>query len=239
VELEAMTTADVGRYLESGSTVALPAGSIEQHGEMAPLGCDALVAGAVCRLACEMSGTVMAPVLAYGMSESHTAFPGTLSLAPTTMTALVRDVACSLLSSGFTRILVLNSHGGNRGPLLSGLYEAAGEHPDARLRMLCYWELPGAAELEEELFPGGSGFHATAAEVSMLMHLRPGFRPVAPDCPVMDMPARGEVVGAAAWRRRFPDGPCGVDPKEVSAEKGRILLSHLADALAALLGGEW
>jgi len=235
MELEAMTTGEVSRYLERRSVVAIPAGSTEQHGEMAPLGCDALVAEAVCRLACERSGTVMAPVLAYGMAESHRCFAGTLSLTPMTMTSLVRDVACSLLSSGFTRIFVLNSHGGNRGPLLSGLYEAAREHPDARLRTLCYWELPGAARLEEELFPGGSGYHATAAEVSMLMHLRPGFRPEAPEDPVMDMPARGEVVGSKAWRRRFPEGPCGVDPDSLSAEKGHVLLEHLADATAGLL----
>ena len=230
-----MTTGEVSQYLERRSVVAIPAGSTEQHGEMALLGCDALVAEAVCRLACERAGTVMAPVLAYGMSESHMGFAGTISLAPMTMTALVRDVACSLLSSGFTRILVMNSHGGNRGPLLSGLYEAAREHSDARLRTLCYWELPGAAEMERRLFPRGSGYHATAAEVSMLMHLRPGFRPKAPEDPVMDMPARGEVVGAEEWKRRFPEGPCGVDPDSLSAEKGRVLLEHLADAMAGLL----
>jgi len=236
MELASMTTGQVESYLEGRTTVALPAGSTEQHGEMARLGCDALVAESVCRLACEISGTVMAPVLSYGMSDGHLDFTGTVSLAPLTMAAVVRDVASSLASSGFGRIILLSAHGGNRGPALTGLYEAVREWPDVHMRYLSYWELPGAAELEEELFPEGSGFHATAAEVSMLMHLRPDFQPVAPESPVMDMPERGEVVGAAQWRRRFPEGPCGVDPEQVSAEKGRRLLEHLAGALAGLLG---
>lgn len=235
MELASMTTGQVERYLEGRSTVALPAGSTEQHGEMARLGCDALVAESVCRLACEKSGTVMAPVLSYGMSDGHLDFAGTVSLAPMTMAAVVRDVASSLASSGFGRIILLSAHGGNRGPALTGLYEAAREWPDACMRYLSYWELPGAAELEEELFGGGSGFHATAAEVSILLHLRPDFRPQAPSSPVKDMPARGEVVGAAQWRRRFPEGPCGVDPAQVSADKGRVLLEHLAGSLARLL----
>ncbi len=237
MDLASMTSGDVERYLERRSTVALPAGSTEQHGEMARLGCDALVAESVCRLACERSGTVMAPVLSYGMSDGHLGFAGTVSLAPMTMAAVVRDVASSLASSGFGRIFVFSAHGGNRGPALTGLYEAARECPEAYMRYLSYWELPGAAELEEDLFAGGSGFHATASEVSMLMHLRPDFRPRAPSSPVMDMPRRGEVVGAAQWRRRFPEGPCGVDPAQVSAEKGHRLLEHLADALGRLLEG--
>jgi creatinine amidohydrolase len=177
----------------------------------------------------------MAPVLSYGMSDGHMDFAGTVSLAPMTMATVVRDMAGSLASSGFGRIFVFSAHGGNRGPAVTGLYEAARDWPDAYMRYLSYWDLPGAAELERELFPGGSGFHATAAEVSMLLHLRPDFRPTPPDSPVMEMPARGEVVGAAQWRRRFPAGPCGVDPSEVSAEKGRRMLEHLVESLARLL----
>jgi creatinine amidohydrolase/Fe(II)-dependent formamide hydrolase-like protein len=51
----------------------------------------------------------------------------------------------------------------------------------------------------------------------------------------MEMPARGEVVGADSWRRRFPEGPCGVDPSQVSAEKGGLLLEHLSRELAEIL----
>jgi len=236
MELFEMTVEDVQSYLRDRATVVIPAGSTEQHGAMAPMGCDTLVAEEICRRACRVSGTLMTPALPYGMSESHMGFSGTVSLAPMTLAAVVRDIVSSLAGAGFARVIILNAHGGNRGPALTGMYEAVREHGMLEARFLCYWELPGAMEMEEELFPGGSGYHATAAEVSMLMHLRPDFQPVAPKSPVMDMPGRGEVVGAAGWKSRFPEGPCGVDPTQVSADKGRRLLEHLSGALAELLG---
>ena len=53
------------------------------------------------------------PPLAYGRSVEHEAFAGTFTLSQETLTAVVLDVAASVARSGFRRLVLFNSHGGN------------------------------------------------------------------------------------------------------------------------------
>lgn len=238
MELSAMTTVEVAGYLERRRFALVPAGSTEQHGPLAPIGCDAAVASAVCLRAAEKTGVVCAPCLHLGMSSCHMAFPGTVSLEPGTMSAVVRDVLVSLAAHGFDDVLILNGHGGNREPCRAGMAEASRKAPGLRAGFMGYWELPGAAELERSLFGPHSGLHATAAEVSVYMHLNPGFRPEA-SALKMYPPSRepGTVLDSVEWKRRYPEGPAGVDARMIDAERGRVFLDFLVEALAGVIAG--
>jgi creatinine amidohydrolase len=55
----------------------------------------------------------------FGFSPHHRAWPGTITLSLTTFIAMLTDVAESLLRTGFKRLLIINGHGGNQGPLTS------------------------------------------------------------------------------------------------------------------------
>ncbi|MBD3370183.1 hypothetical protein GF402_07460 [Candidatus Fermentibacteria bacterium] len=232
MQLAEMTSPEVEEYLARKRSILVPVGSTEQHGALGPTGCDHLVAEAVCIEVGKRSEVVLAPVLPYGQSESHMAFPGTVSLSAVTMALMVRDIVESLYRTGFRDVLFLSGHGGNRGPVMSGLADASRSCPEAVLRYLGYWELPGIPEAEKRLFGEGRGLHASAAEVSMIMVLREGFQPSEDSLTRTARPRKGEVVSAPRWKRLNPQGPCDVDPELISRDKGREFFELLVRALA-------
>ena len=97
----------------------LPVGSTEQHGPHAPLGTDTLAAEAVARRGadgCERP-VVVAPTVPVGVAEEHRHFAGTLWVGEDTFRSYVRETVESLAAHGWTRVVVVNGHGGNVDPL--------------------------------------------------------------------------------------------------------------------------
>jgi creatinine amidohydrolase/Fe(II)-dependent formamide hydrolase-like protein len=86
--------------------------------------------------------------------------------------------------------------------------------------------------MQQRLFGNSNGYHATAAEVSMYMHL---FPPFSPDPKAIRQyppsPAAGSILSASEWKSRYPDGPAGVDAGLVSREKGRAMFEFLSSSL--------
>lgn len=60
----------------------------------------------------QATDTILAPSMNYGMSAHHASFPGTVTLTPGTFVGMVRDVASSLMDSGFTHVLFINGEVG-------------------------------------------------------------------------------------------------------------------------------
>jgi len=113
--LEWLTWPEVAAALDAGVRDALlPLGSTEQHGPHLPFATDTVIAEAVAeRVAERMDGVLRLPALPLGCASEHLSFPGTLSLAPETLEAILHDVAHALARHGFTRLLVFTAHGGN------------------------------------------------------------------------------------------------------------------------------
>lgn len=231
-----MTSAQVREYLESRSLILVPLGSTEQHGLLAPLSCDSAVVREICLRAAEAAGVICAPALQYGFSECHTGFPGTVSLSRRTLASIIEDIVRSLAPHGFGAFLFLSGHGGNRSAALTAMDGLRALYPRLRLEYKGYWNLPGAAVEEARLFDGRSGFHATAAEVSIYTHLFPDFQP--PPGAIRQYPpspAEGATLTADDWMKIYPDGPAGVDARQISPEKGAELLDFLCGSLAGVL----
>ncbi|MFQ6096655.1 MAG: creatininase family protein [Armatimonadota bacterium] len=93
--------------------VVIPVGAIEQHGPHLPVGTDAIVAGEVGRRLAQELGAYLLPVLAYGNSQEHLGFKGTVSLRPSTLALVIEDIIVSLRHQGFKRFVVFSTHGGN------------------------------------------------------------------------------------------------------------------------------
>jgi creatinine amidohydrolase len=245
--LEEMTWPEVQMALESGrTTVVVAVGAVEQHGPHLPLLVDAVRGD---RLAVEVArrlgDALVAPTIRVGCSEHHMAFPGTLSLRPSTLVALCTDYCVSLARHGFRRICLIPSHGGNFAPLrdmLRGLNEAVG----ADCRVQAYTDLRGfldvwIAAVDEAGAPADRvGGHADIAESSEMMVLRP-------DLVRTDRAEAGYVGGSddALFERIFRDGfrtvtPNGVlgDARGLSREIGERCLARSADAMASALGSE-
>lgn len=114
LDLSQMSWCEVKNRLDGGLRLAIiPVGSFEQHGPHLPLKTDFTLAyGRAMRIAALVDAVVV-PIVLAGLSGHHLDFPGTVSLQPETMVAVLRDAACSLAHHGIDRIVLLSGHGGN------------------------------------------------------------------------------------------------------------------------------
>jgi creatinine amidohydrolase len=95
--------------------VLLPIGATEAHGPHLPLFTDAVLSEELARraaLALEAGGrsVLIAPTLAYSVTEYAGGFAGTISIQPETAIDLVADVCSSLIGQGFRKVCLVNSH---------------------------------------------------------------------------------------------------------------------------------
>ena len=93
----------------------LPVGAVEAHGPHLPLVTDVVIATAAARAALEdlcslgLRPTLLPP-LPYTAAPFAAGFPGTISLRPATVTALLADMAASLEQQGVAALVVVNAH---------------------------------------------------------------------------------------------------------------------------------
>lgn len=166
----ALTKDEIGEAAEAGAVAVLPVGATEQHGPHLPTGTDTLLAEEVAVRAAERTGDVVLPALPYGCSLGHTDhWPGTLSLLPTTMIALLVEVGRWTHASGFRKLVTVNGHATNGPPCESALLQLRHELPDLRARFVSIFEL--TSEIAARYTEDAPDFHANEAETSMLLHL--------------------------------------------------------------------
>ena len=167
---------------ESAATLAiLPIGATEQHGPHLPTGTDCFTVESVARTAAEHASAevpvIVAPVLPFGSSHHHFIFGATLSLSTDTYYRVLCDLLESFVTDGFTRIFLVNGHGGNHELAQLAARDMALRHP-VSVAAGSYWniawpELIAAEAHRGRRLPG----HAGAFESSMVQALRPDLVP--------------------------------------------------------------
>ena len=131
-------------YLGRDDRIVLPLGSTEQHAYLS-LGTDNILAQRIADEAAEPLGVPVLPVLAYGMTPSFAAYPGSPSLRLDTYVHVLRDLLGSLRGQGFRRVLIVNGHGGNT-PARTAVAEWLGAHDGSQVLWHDWWSAPGVAE---------------------------------------------------------------------------------------------
>ena len=244
MQLHLSTWPEIEAYLAGSKAILIPIGSTEQHGPNGLLGTDALCPEIIARRAGDEAGFLVGPTFNVGQAQHHMAFPGTITLRPSTMIASMLDWTQSLVRHGFERIYWFNGHGGNiatitaafseiyHGVSFAGTGEAARSSnagPPLRCQLRNWWELPGVMDLCRELFPVGEGSHATPSEVSVTYF---GY-PEAVKNVVMSprIAPTGPIRDAQDYRRRFPDGRIGSDPSQANSEAGGRIVAAAVKAL--------
>ena len=110
----------------SGGLCAVPLGCLEKHGEHLPVGTDSLVCESLVRDAAERSDVVVFPcakwlgdVSCYHAVERPEASDnlGFIGISPETLMRVLGELCDEIARNGFTKILIVNGHGGND-PLL-------------------------------------------------------------------------------------------------------------------------
>lgn len=135
-----MNWSQVEAYLQREDRCILPLGCTEQHAGLS-LSTDSILAERVSVEAAEPLYVAVFPVLAYGITPSFRAYPGTVSLRVETYLRVVTDILDSLAGHGFRRILIVNGHGGNI-PAQGLVNEWLGAHPECRVKFHNWWNAP-------------------------------------------------------------------------------------------------
>ena len=207
-EMDAFTYRD---KLEGDSIFFIPVGALEQHGSHMAMCVDAA-------LTKTMAGHLT----------------GTTSLRGTTLIALARDIAYSLIRQGARKIVLMNGHYENYQFAFEGMQLAIEDArregiDDVKIQLLSYWDFVDDATIER-LYPDGfTGWdleHAGVMETSLMLLFFPD---------LVDMSRMDEKLytGLPATLPNYdvlpivpsytPPSGCLSHPGESSKEKGIIL----------------
>jgi creatinine amidohydrolase len=227
MNLHLSTWLDVEAYLSRSPGIILPIGSTEQHGPTGLIGTDAICAEAIAQGVGEATQAIVAPTINVGMALHHTAFPGSISLRPSTLILLIRDYLTSLTKAGFTRFFFINGHGGNVATLKAAFSETYAVLADLNLphaeQVQCQvnnWYMCGSVyKLARELYGDQEGSHATPSEVALTQFVYPEVIKQAPLSP--EVSKEHKIYGAADFRQRYPDGRMGSNPALATPEHGK------------------
>ena len=257
VWLAEMTWEEVQEAVTEGRVAVLPVGAVEQHGRHLPVDTDALLVESVIREAAKhFRQMVVCPTLPYGNSTHHLSYPGTISLGLHTFIEAVTEIVLCLGRHGFRKILLLNGHGGNRGPLNVAARLAQDRSPTPLLLALANYYSFGAQAIQAEVRESGQGgmAHACEYETSLYLYFKPELVkmdravrriPISPipeyihadlmgDSPIALMVSEREPITAARDYTFSESGVAG-DPTLASAEKGRKILERVVADLVGFL----
>jgi creatinine amidohydrolase len=108
-----LTDPEIAAALARSPRVVLPMGSVEQHGPHLPTGTDFFAATAISLAVAEHLDALVLPLCPLGVTPMHMPYPGTVSLRPETLQAVVGDIGSSLAAHGCREFVLLNWHEGN------------------------------------------------------------------------------------------------------------------------------
>jgi creatinine amidohydrolase len=245
VEWRKLRADELRDLARADAIVILPVASLEQHGPHLPVEVDSMLGETVAVRAARMLAergqrSVVLPVLWTGLSEHHMSFGGTVTLDFPAFAAVVEGVCRSVLRHGFTRIVLLNAHGGNENALRT-ITDELTPKLGAPIVQFTYW-YAAAVAIAKILETQGALMHACEAETSMMMAVRPEL--VAMDriglAKANSTPDVSDVAGGGVyrWRTIGARSSAGVigNPEAATAEKGERLFEAIATSLADKLG---
>lgn len=242
---EELTSGDFARSRETAqNTCLLPLGVIEKHGGHLPLGTDMFTARWLAEEVAKIEPVIVFPYYMYGQIAEASHCPGTITIKPELMYALLEEVCGAISRNGLKKIIILDCHGGNihflRYFVQSTLY--------AKRDYVVYVIKPSFDEATKQkliaLFGTDDfGGHAGNTETSGILHIRP-------DLVKMD---QMEPEGFPPWNRLndikkdaytpmfwYADHPTHQtgDPTSASVEAGKAMhdaqIKHIAKVVAAI-----
>jgi creatinine amidohydrolase len=225
----------------------LPVGATEQHGPHLPLSVDqaildGLIRWTLPRLPDDLP-VVFLPTCPIGKSNEHARWPGTLTLSAATLMAMWSDIGASVAAAGVRKLVILNSHGGQIAPMDIVARDLRVAH--GIIAVAANWFALG---MPPDLFPPEEerhGIHAGDMETSVMLALHADKVAMVH---ARDFPSRNAELartnrhlglspaGKLGWQMQDLNraGACG-NAAAATADKGRAVLDHAADALVTLL----
>jgi creatinine amidohydrolase len=241
------TSEQFSRLPRESLIAVLPVGAVEQHGPHMPISTDlATIEGVVNAVAPKLPQdlpVLFLPPTAYGKSNEHSRYPGTVTLSAQTLISLWMDIGDSVARSGVRKLVFFNAHGGQMN-VMDIVTRDLRERHDMMVVAANWYTLglPAGLFTEHEL---RHGIHAGDLETSVMLSLKP-------DTVQMQHARRFESLtermarenrylsitpsGKLGWQTQDlnPEGACG-DATLATAEKGRAVLDYVSDRFIELL----
>lgn len=176
---ENLTRDEIAALDKDKSIVLLPTSATEQHGAHLPVGTDAIILSTLvdkmvneCEF--EEGNLIFAPQLNVGKSNEHMGFAGTITFGTQTYYSLLHDIAAAISASGFKKLVLFNSHGGNT-DMLNMISRDLRIDLGLDVFVFDWWFTPfwndGLKDLQQS---GKYGvFHACELETSLMLAARP------------------------------------------------------------------
>jgi creatinine amidohydrolase len=210
----------------------LPLGATEQHGPHLPVAMDTLLAEALCHAASAATGVPVLPALRYTTSQGHTTkWPGTFSLRHETFIATLREIAAWAVATGWTRLLLVNTHFGNDAPARVAVDQLRLSHL-GRMQV----GLLNAFQLTDEIWStytaDAADLHANQAETALMLHLHPGLVRMDRIEAADDADRTHGTVFSHPVAQTSVNGVTGY-PSRATAEQGAVLFEQMTAALVA------
>ena len=245
MRLQHMTWPQAQDYFARNDLVLLGVGSNECHGRHIALGTDTLVPEKLLEMIeARAPEYLIAPMVPYGNCDDLMGFPGSISLGPDVLRAVMTRITDALYDCGVRRFAIVNGHGGN----IRTLEEVgcALHRRGAWCALLNWWKMAG------ELNPAWAGGHGGGQETAAVMAVNPAFV----DRSAIDeqmqyndagdtLPTNGfDFVRYKGVNVELPrdvhqyahNGWIGPDhPKDATEEWGREMLSATADYIVDFL----
>lgn len=217
----------------------LPIGATEPHNLHMPYGTDTITTTMLGDLFCEQAhkmgaNVCLLPCLPFGVDTNLLGYPMTISLNPSTLDVIIRDVIVSLELHKIRKVVLLNGHGGNS--LKHTLREFYGK-TQVHLSLINWYEV--CKDHYAELFED-AGDHAGEMETSIGLHLFPHLMdPSAADDGSVKPPRlygmkEGWVQVTRPWHIVTTNSGVG-NPHPGTAEKGKKLVDLLVERVSRYL----
>jgi creatinine amidohydrolase len=220
---------------KSNGVCVLPIGVLEKHGNHLPLGTDMYIVRAVAEKAAEKSFAVVFPYYFLGQIAEARHVKGTLAATHRLIMDALLEMCDEIHRNGFTKILILNGHGGNN----SFLPFFAQQFPGLNRPYAVYtWFVHKISNEQLEVIKAKSGeddmgYHAGFFETALIMHL----------CPDLVHPEKQNNAESASmerlknledmeiftgfnWYASYPHHFAG-DPSRATAEYGGLIFDIL------------
>lgn len=230
--------------LRSTPFAVLPVGSIEYHGNHAPLGTDISLAEGFAHAVASRRGCLVLPTIAYSFVPRLTRDHGPgLSVPPDVFLAYLTAVMEGARGIGLRRLLVLNGHSENQYALRLAAEQVTEQHRDFSALLVNWWQLvdPAVDGAAVRAFGdrGGHG-HGGPLEISVTAAFQAdGVVSVGRDADIAyEAPwwrGQAQVVGVG----QSPVGFAGYhgEVSRVDASVGRAVAEQVTERLIALTDG--
>lgn len=239
-----LTASQLAEFAQRDPVAVLVLGAIEQHGTHLPLATDLTIGeglqSAMLEQLAPCVDVLCLPPIAVGASDEHASFPGTLSLPAPLAIATLEAYGDSLARTGIHRLVLINSHGGNKAVMDLAALSLRRRH-GMRVVKATYTLLPpleGAIDADELR----NGLHGGALETALMLHLAPtlvqldGYQAPSPGAYQGEGLVGPEGPAAFAWLAEdlSAQGVAG-DARQATAELGARLIQHYAAQLATVV----